>query len=385
MLARVAAAWRQDPLQRIAVAQQQLERRDAAIVVAVAAARAERPDGVVETKRLDRVLHGRAVASPRVLDALPGPRALSKMLPQVGYELLDGMLQAAALASLLLSAARASSTAELRSSIRARDPSALRHLAGDVELSCWLREKNGDVGARRTRPARKPSGAAASGVYRWRTARGFGADGFAVCLDGLHDRRGRPIVYSHGLPRGTRQQIERQTVYLQERVLAGCTSGGGERGGGCAALIIVDCKKPSFRQPDAALRKGGIDVVAAHYPWANRGTTVFVGVPRPLRYIFKVTKPFFPRELYERFRFVEHPRELVSEGYVARRQLPLARRQLRLERATYVLSALLTRGRDLQARTTRPGRDAMAPSPSSVKCTRYRSGGFRPTFTTFPG
>ena len=92
-------------------------------------------------------------------------------------------------------------------------------------------------------------------------ARGFGTDGFAVCLDGLHDRRGRPIVYSHGLPRGTRQQIERQTVYLQERVLAGCTSGGGERGGGCAALIIVDCKKPSFRQPDAALRKGGIDVV----------------------------------------------------------------------------------------------------------------------------
>ena len=245
------------------------------------------------------------------------------MLPQVGYELLDGMLQAAALASLLLSAARASSTAELRSSIRARDPSALRHLAGDVELSCWLREKNGDV-------ERAAEAACAKAEWRRRVgrvsmadcARGFGTDGFAVCLDGLHDRRGRPIVYSHGLPRGTRQQIERQTVYLQERVLAGCTSGGGERGGGCAALIIVDCKKPSFRQPDAALRKGGIDVVAAHYPWANRGTTVFVGVPRPLRYIFKVTKPFFPRELYERFRFVEHPRELVSEGYVARRQLP---------------------------------------------------------------
>ena len=108
--------------------------------------------------------------------------------------------------------------------------------------------------------------------------------------------------------------------YLHPRPPARGGDGGG--GGGCAALIIVDCKKPSFRQPDAALRKGGIDVVAAHYPWANRGTTVFVGVPRALRYIFKVTKPFFPRELYERFRFVEHPRELASEGYVARRQLP---------------------------------------------------------------
>ena len=133
------------------------------------------------------------------------------------------------LASLMLALALSSAAAEgaagaggtvgaLRARLRADDPAALRNLMGDAELAGWLAEANGDV---------ERAAAAARDKAAWRArlgrvsmadcARGFDSDGFAVCLEGLRDRSGRPIVYSVGLPRGNLKQMERQTVYLQVR------------------------------------------------------------------------------------------------------------------------------------------------------------------------
>ena len=106
-------------------------------------------------------------------------------------------------------------------------------------------------------------------------------------------------------------------MYMQERVLDSCGVDGS-----CAPLTVIDCSKPSFRSPDTALRKGGIDVVALHYPWSNKGTTVFVGVPRAIRGVFALSRPFFAKELYDRFRFVENTKQLVSNNYVSANMLP---------------------------------------------------------------
>jgi hypothetical protein len=92
--------------------------------------------------------------------------------------------------------------------------------------------------------------------------------------------------------------------------------------GPCTALVVVDCTKPSFRLPDLALRRGGIDVATQRFPWGRRSTTVFVGVPRTLAVVFKLAKPFFPRDMYERFRFVDTPADLVRQHFVEASQLP---------------------------------------------------------------
>ena len=43
-----------------------------------------------------------------------------------------------------------------------------------------------------------------------------------------------------------------------------------------------------------------------------------------MTYVFKVARPFFPADLYDRFRFAESPGAIVAGGYVAPHQLPRA-------------------------------------------------------------
>lgn len=215
---------------------------------------------------------------------------------------------------------RSSGVQQLRDLFRSEDPKALSHLVGpDVELASWLEETRGDVSKAYQKAKAKAEWRKSVGrVTISDCARGFDSDGFSLTLGGLHDRRGRAIVYSHGLPRGSEQQIRSMTVYMQERVLEGCAG----RQGGASCLTILDCTKPSFRLPDKALRRGGIDIVDKYYPWVNRGTAVFVGVPKPLQHIFKLARPFFPKDMYDRFRFVRTPADLVKEKYIASNQLP---------------------------------------------------------------
>ena len=203
-------------------------------------------------------------------------------------------------AGLFRGSARPTPLQQLKTRVQSEDKKALTFLRGDFELSCWLRVTGGDVDEACRRVLEKAEWRKGVGkVTMADCARGFGSDGYALQLGGLFDRRGCPLVYSHGLPRGSEAQIRSMTVYMQERVLDACAqnSGGGRRGRGgggggggggyeggggrrpyCAPLTIIDCTQPSFRSPDGALRRGGIDVVSRYYPWSREGTTLFLGV-----------------------------------------------------------------------------------------------------------
>lgn len=196
----------------------------------------------------------------------------------------------------------------------------LSRLIRDFELSCWLNICRGNVDEACRSCIEKARWRAKIGsVKMQQVAKAFESDGYSVCLEGLRDLRGAPIVYSFGLPRGKESYIRSQTMYMQERVLAeaGARS---TLGGICAPLTVIDCRSPSFRSPEAALRRGGIDVVAKYYPWASEGRTVFVGLPKPLKGLISVARPFFPKKLYDRFEFVNDYEGLLK--YIAPDQIP---------------------------------------------------------------
>ena len=190
----------------------------------------------------------------------------------------------------------------------------LRWIHGDKEIASWIsiyREEDAAIQKIRAKANwRRQIGK----VSMADCARGFGTDGFTVCLESLHDRDGNAIVYSHGLPRGTEAQIRAQTIYLQERVLAN------SKNQVASALTIIDCTQPSFRIPDGVLKRGGIDIISQYYPWSTFGSTVFIGVPKPVQSLFKLTKPLFPKETFERFRFADTKEDLVK--FIAPQQLP---------------------------------------------------------------
>eukprot|EP00960_Hanusia_phi_P000315 8547-Hanusia_phi.AAC.2 len=190
----------------------------------------------------------------------------------------------------------------------------LRWIQGDKEIASWLSiyrdEKTAVEKIRAKADWRRQLGK----VSMADCARGFGTDGFTVCLESLHDRDGNAIVYSHGLPRGTESQIRAQTIYLQERVLAN------SKNNVASSLTVIDCTQPSFRIPDGTLKRGGIDVISTYYPWSTFGATVFIGVPKPVQSLFKLTKPLFPKETFERFRFADTKRDLIE--YIPADQLP---------------------------------------------------------------
>jgi len=187
-----------------------------------------------------------------------------------------------------------------------------------VEAELWL-EASGDdreVALRRMREKvafRKSVGR----VSMRDCAQFFGSDGFTVALEGLRSREGQAIVYSYGIPRGNAAQIQAQTVYLQERVLAMAQT--------CdqvAALKVIDTRSSSFRAPDRALRRGGLEVMRRYYPWSTKGTTVFVAAPSYVKMGFDaIVRPIFPAHTFDNFRFVDDF-DGLAPNFVDRANLP---------------------------------------------------------------
>ena len=213
----------------------------------------------------------------------------------------------------------------LRSKLSAE---ALSSCGSDEELRLWLRETRGDVGRAVLRIEEKAAFKERIGRVTVRdVARVFGTDGYTVYLGGLRDRAGSPLVFSRGIPRGTERQIARQTIWLQDRILEDAATPGAPWRPGRArpparAVTIIDVRSPSFRVPDPALRAGGIETIRRYYPWANRGTTIFVGVPPAVRQFVALASKFFPTETAERFCFADDLSARDLSRWIAPANLP---------------------------------------------------------------
>jgi len=51
--------------------------------------------------------------------------------------------------------------------------------------------------------------------------------------------------------------------------------------------------------------KAAIEVNRKYYPWGSRGKTLFVGFPAPVRFTFKLLRPFMSAEQYNSIAFAE--------------------------------------------------------------------------------
>mmetsp|Transcript_36855 Transcript_36855/g.71452 ORF Transcript_36855/g.71452 Transcript_36855/m.71452 type:complete len:163 (+) Transcript_36855:138-626(+) len=115
------------------------------------------------------------------------------------------------------------------------------------------------------------------------------------------------------------ESVERQTAYLHDRVMVSSTSNYRQTRDPFKTLVFINCTSPSFRFPDQAIRKGGVEVVKNYYPWAYSATTVFIGVPKPIQALFHMTKPIMGK-LYDQFKFADSREDLLR--YVSAENLP---------------------------------------------------------------
>uniref|UniRef100_A0A7S1H0W5 CRAL-TRIO domain-containing protein n=1 Tax=Hemiselmis andersenii TaxID=464988 RepID=A0A7S1H0W5_HEMAN len=176
------------------------------------------------------------------------------------------------------------------------------HIAGDSELMGWLDACHGDVEEAAERCREKAAWRKGLGRVCMRQVAGRMSPpkSFTAVMEPHRDKRGDPIVWSVGLPTGSVDEITRDTVYINERLIALTKVGQVPR-----PMVIIDVRSPTFRPPDKALVKGGFEVVTKYYPWYAKGKTVFIGVPKPVRALFRIAKPFMSREMYDRFNFVD--------------------------------------------------------------------------------
>jgi len=184
------------------------------------------------------------------------------------------------------------------------------------ELKEFLKEEDHDVDKAFNRLKEKGTWKSKLGLVRMKDhiAPCLRSDGYSVCLEGLRARDGRVIVYSYGMPKGSVESVERQTAYLHDRVMISATTNYRESSEPYRALVVINCTSPSFRFPDKAIRKGGVEVVRKYYPWASSATTVFIGVPKPIQALFHLTKPIMGK-LYDQFKVSVHASILlVSQG-----------------------------------------------------------------------
>jgi len=195
----------------------------------------------------------------------------------------------------------------------------LEYAPTDNELKGFLKAENCDVNKALLRLKEKAEWKSKLGNVNIRdVAPSLRSDGYSVCLEGLKSREGLPIIYSYGMPKGTADSIARQTAYLQERVMAASQDSRACREG-YRSLVLINTTAPSFRFPDKAIRQGGVQVINKHYPWATTSTTVFIGVPKPVKMMFKMTKPIMG-SMYDRFKFADTPEELFK--YISPNNLP---------------------------------------------------------------
>ena len=128
----------------------------------------------------------------------------------------------------------------------------------------------------------------------------YRSEGFLMCLEGLSDASGSPVLYSHGMPHGSEGAVLQQVRYAHERAIAQCGALGRE----LRCTTIVNVRSPTFRFPDAPLR-AAIDATRRYYPWAAHSPTVFVGFPAAIRRMFGAARPLMSRRHYEAIRFAD--------------------------------------------------------------------------------
>lgn len=66
---------------------------------------------------------------------------------------------------------------------------------------------------------------------------------------------------------------------------------------------ICNVLNPTFRFPNRSI-KASLAVAKAYYPWHARGT-LFVGLPPPVRWTFKLCRPFMSKQQYESIGFAD--------------------------------------------------------------------------------
>lgn len=152
------------------------------------------------------------------------------------------------------------------------------------------------------------------------------SEGYSVCLEGCTDLHGAPVIYANGMPHGSVDEVIAQTVYTYERAMVQAM----KRKQELRCTTICNVLNPTFRFPDKAI-KASLSVAKLYFPWHARGKTVFVGLPAPIRWTFKLwcaytqgsestraahmvvrsscarrSKPFMSREQYESISFANH-------------------------------------------------------------------------------
>lgn len=142
----------------------------------------------------------------------------------------------------------------------------------------------------------------------WRSERGritigkvgsfYLSEGYSVCLEGCVDRAGQPLVFANGMPHGSADEVVDQTIYTYERAMAQCA----KRKLPLKCTTLCNVLNPTFRFPDSSI-KASIRVAKLYYPWHAHGSTVFVGMPAPVQWVFKLCRPFMSKQQYESVRF----------------------------------------------------------------------------------
>ena len=129
----------------------------------------------------------------------------------------------------------------------------------------------------------------------------YRSEGWVAALEPYADANGDPLVFSNGMPHGSRESVARQVSYFHERVIARCVATDRPA---LRATTIVNVRSPTFRFPDAACI-AAIVAQAKRYPWSSAGTTVFVGCPRPVTWAFEKLRPFLSKAQYDSIAFAE--------------------------------------------------------------------------------
>ena len=128
-------------------------------------------------------------------------------------------------------------------------------------------------------------------------------------MEGHHDKEGRSVVYTHGTPLGSMEEMARQIIYLHERIVADCA----RRGRAPAVTTIVNAQSPSFRTPDSNV-KAAAKLASSMFPWSAQGRILFVGVAKHMRPFFKIAAAMTKQEI--RIVSREELHEFVDEKHI---------------------------------------------------------------------
>ena len=171
-----------------------------------------------------------------------------------------------------------------------------------AEAEAFLVDCKGDISEAGVKYRQKLSWRARQGRVGIGGVGGFYlSEGYSVPLEGCADREGRPIIYANGMPHGSVAEVVQQTIYTYERTMAQALKTKGQR---LECTTICNVLNPTFRFPDRSI-KASLAVAKAYYPWHARGKTIFVGLPPPVRWTFKLCRPFMSKQQYESIGFAD--------------------------------------------------------------------------------